>query len=314
MMAAPHRIDVHHHVTPPSFIAASRASAFANAPRQLWTIEQSLEDMDRGGVATAIISLPHPVRIWPGDRDEARRLARDWNEVSTTLARQHPGRFGLFATLPILDLDGSLREIEYALDTLHADGINLMTNIGDKWLGDPYFAPLFEELNRRKAVVYTHPIAPDCCRGLIPGINDAVVEFATDTTRAIVRLLFSGAAERYPDIAFIFSHAGGTVPFLAERLTRIPETEPGAAAAVPKGVSHYLQRFHYDIAQAAHPGALAALTRLVAVSQILFGTDFPFRTAADHVTMLEAYGFSAADLRAIDCANAQRLLPRWRSV
>jgi predicted TIM-barrel fold metal-dependent hydrolase len=138
-----------------------------------------------------------------------------------------------------------------------------------------------------------------------------VIEFGTDTTRAIARLLFSGAAARYPEIRWIFSHAGGTAPFLAERLIRFAATEKGMAAQVPAGVLHYLQCFHYDTAQAAHPWALASLMRLVAVSQVLFGTDFPWRTATETAQGLKDFGFSGADLRAIDCGNAERLLPRW---
>ena len=164
----------------------------------------------------------------------------------------------------MLDIDGSLREIEYALDALHADGINLMTNIGDKWLGDPYYDPVFEELHRRKAVVYTHPIAPTCLHDVLPGVNDSIVEFGSDTTRAIARLLFSGAAARFHDIRFIFSHAGGTMPFLVERFERAPGRY---APKVAGGTIAHLKRFYYDTAQAAHPWALMGLTRLVAISQ-----------------------------------------------
>jgi len=312
-MPEPHRIDIHHHVAPPSFKEALERTGFTYPPFRNWSIEQSLADMDEGEVATAIISLPHPVGVWEGDAAAQRRLARDWNEFSTRLAQDHQGRFGVFATLPILDIDGSLREIEYALDTLNADGIGLMTNIGDRWLGDPHYDPIFAELNRRKAVAYTHPIAPACCNNILPGVNDSVIEFATDTTRAIARLLFSGAAARYGDIQFIFSHAGGTMPFLFERLETAPVIDRRLADKVPAGVRGYLTRFHYDIAQAAHPAALAALARVVAVAQILFGTDFPFRTAADHARLLAEYGFDASDRRAIESDNARRLLPRWRA-
>src|SRR6185437_8155241 len=112
----------------------------------------------------------------PCNNQEARAMARGWNEFMAQMAADHPGRFGIFAALPILDIDGSLKEIEYALDTLKADGVALMTNIGDKWLGDPYYAPVFEELNRRGTILYTHPVAPNCCRDLLPELNDSVIE------------------------------------------------------------------------------------------------------------------------------------------
>ena len=183
-MAGPRRIDVHHHVTPPSYIAAAAQITYGNPPRMSWSLQRSLDDMDAGGVETAIISLPHPVTIWPKPNDEQRRLARDWNEFVTKIAQDKPGRFGLFASLPILDIEGSLKEIEHAFSALKADGINLMTNIGDKWLGDPYYDPIFEELNRRKAVVYTHPLAPNCLHDCIPGVNDPIARVRLRTRRA----------------------------------------------------------------------------------------------------------------------------------
>jgi len=310
-MEAPHRIDVHHHPMPTNRIAAGRRAAPPNMKE--WTASASLDDMDRNGVATAVLSLNHPVVVWPSDQTQARKQAREWNEFMTRQGQDHPGRFCTFAVLPILDVEGSLREIEYALDTLKADGINMMTNIGDKWLGDPHYFPLFEELNRRKAVIYTHPIAPNCTQNLMmPSINDSVIEFASDTSRAIARLLFSGAAHRFKDINFIFSHAGGTMPYILERYTRHPLTDTALAALVPDGVVSYLKRYYYDTAQASHPFAMASITKLVAITQLLFGTDFPFRNAEDHVKGLQECGFSPSDLRAIDCENAQRLLPRWR--
>jgi predicted TIM-barrel fold metal-dependent hydrolase len=214
--------------------------------------------------------------------------------------------------VPILDIDGSIRETAHALDHLGADGITLMTNMGDKWLGDPHYFPLLEELNRRKAVVYTHPISADCMQNMLtPDIDDSVLEFTADTSRAIARLLFSGAAHRFADIRFIFSHAGGTMPFILERYVRHAQSDQTLTARVPDGVVTYLKRFYYDTAQASHVSALASITQLVAISQLLFGTDFPFRNAEDHVKGLASCGFSQADLLAIECGNAQRLLPRW---
>jgi len=308
----PHRIDVHHHVTPPLFRTELQGQLLDLPPMRAWTVQKSLDDMDAAGVATSIASVTNP-GIWFGDAEQSRRLARDFNDYAAPLAHDHPGRFGVFATLPLPDTEGSLREIDYAFSTLKADGIGLMTNYGDKWLGDPAFEPVMAELDRRKAVVYTHPVAATCCVQLLPDIRDAVIEFATDTTRAMARIMFSGTAARYPDIRWIFSHAGGTAPFLAERLLRVPAGSKELAARVPNGVMYELKKFHYDLAQASHPYALASLTRLVSTSQMLFGTDFPFRTAADHVNGLAEYGFSAADLRAIDRGNALRLMPELKT-
>ena len=305
----PHRIDVHHHISPPPYVAELvRRKISGQEPTLAWTPAKSIADMDEGGTATAVASITTP-GVWFGNNQEARDMARICNDYAAKLRSDYPKRFGIFASIPLPDVDGSLREIEYALDTLKADGIGVMTSFGDKWLGHPSFAPVWAELNRRKAVVYTHPTVANCCRNLLPDVNVAIIEFATDTTRAIADLVFSGTVARFPDIKFIFSHAGGTMPFLTERFTRMPLLNPSLNARLPHGVLYELQRFHYDVAQAAHPMALASLTRLVATSQILFGTDFPYRTTLDHVKGLINFGFGAADLRAIDRDNALKLLP-----
>lgn len=309
-MASPHRIDVHHHPSPPSYLEARSDNRYA-AAQIGWSAAKSIEDMDRGGVAVSMLSLPHSKHIFHGPVKEDLRLVREWNDFMAKLKSDHPGRFGVFASLPILDIEGSLREIDYAMDTLKADGFTLMTNIGDKWLGDPYYAPVFEELNRRKAVIYTHPVAPDCCRSIDPGLNDSVIEYATDTTRAIARMLFSGSAAKYPDIRIIWSHGGGTMPYIVERFIRAHLYGQGnLKAMVPEGVIPALNKFYYDTAQASHIYAMSALTRVVGISQLMFGTDFPYRTAAEHVQGLSTCGFTAADLHAIDCGNAHRLMPQ----
>ena len=243
-MTAPYRIDVHHHPSPPSYLSARFARDKQYGPQKDWTVARSLDDMDRGGVATAMLSLPHSVQIWPGRRDETRGLARDWNEYMAKLAIDHPGRFGVFAALPILDIEGSLEEVTYALDTLKADGIALMTNIGDKWLGDPHYAPVFEELNRRGAIVYTHPVAPTCCRDLLPELNDSMIEYGADTTRAIAKMLFGGAAVRYPRIRFIFSRSATNPPLvLQSRYASQSPSDTATACLLPK---YTRRRFKQD--------------------------------------------------------------------
>lgn len=309
-MEKPYRIDVHHHPTPAFELMQGRTVGVVSL--RSWTASVSLEDMDRNDVATAILSLPHRAAMWRGDPVRARAGARQWNEFLARQASEHPGRFGVFAVVPVLDIDGSLIETQYALDVLKADGVNLMTNMGDKWLGAPHYFPLFEELNRRKAVVYTHPISPDCMQNaMLPSIDDSVIEFTADTSRAIATLLFSGAAHRFKDIRFIFSHGGGTMPFILERFIRHALTDKDAAAQVPDGVVAYLRRFYYDTAQASHIHAMSSLRTFIAATQLLFGTDFPFRNAEDHVNGLRTCGFSETELHAIECGNAQRLMPRW---
>jgi len=309
----PYRIDVHHHLAPPRYIAALGSKLADQRPVREWTPQKSIADMDAAGVATSVTSITYP-GLWFGDAEAARRLARECNDYAAGLRQDYPGRFGMFVNVPLPDVDGALREIEYGLDTLKADGVAVQTSYGERWLGDAAFAPLWEELNRRKAVVYTHPTAPDCCKNLLPEVQYSVLEFATDTTRAAASLLFTGTAARFPDIRWILSHAGGTVPFLTERFTRYPLTlRRDVASKVPNGVLYELKKLHYDVAQAATPGALASLVRLAPTSQILFGTDFPFRTSADHVKGLADFGFSAADLRAIERDNALRLMPALKS-
>ena len=297
-------IDVHHHLSPPPLIEALRRHKVGERPLFDWTPTRSIEDMDRAGVATSITSIATP-GIWFGDNAEARAVARECNDYAAKLSQQYPGRFGIFASIPLPDVDGALREIEYAFEVLKADGIGVMTSLGDRWLGDARFAPVMEELNRRNAILYTHPTYAYCCRNVLPDVHDSIVELVADTSRAIANILFTGTATRYPNVRFIFSHAGGTIPFTYQRLS----LWPGADAKVGQGVVATLQKFYYDTAQVAYPIAMAALTKLVPVSQVLFGTDFPFRTSEDHVKGLQECGFATSDLDAVLHGNARRVLP-----
>jgi 6-methylsalicylate decarboxylase len=302
-----HRIDVHHHFFPAAYLAGVPSNA-ASPEARAWTLERSIADMDRAEIATAVLSITNP-GTWFGNDADARRLARTCNDESAQMIADYPGRFAMFATLPLPDVEGSLIELAYALDVLQADGVAMYTNYQDRWLGDPLFAPVFEELNRRGAVVYTHPSTNVCQMTVLPEIKQAAIEFGTDTTRTIASLLFSGAAARYDQLQFIFSHAGGTMPFLIDRFVQLADL-PAFAGRLPDGLMSELRKFYYDTAQAANPTALNALTSLVEPSQVLFGSDYPYRTAADHVTGLHACGFGANDLRAIECDNARRLLPQ----
>ncbi|HEX9463959.1 MAG TPA: amidohydrolase family protein [Alphaproteobacteria bacterium] len=310
--AGAHRIDVHHHIVPPKWLDAVRKFKLDNPPLLNWTPAKTIEDMDKAGIATSITSPTTP-QVSFLDPEPAAAVARASNEYAKQLMSDHPGRFGVFAMLPMPHVDESLKEIEYAFDVLKVDGVGMMTSYGDKWLGHPQFQPVFDELNRRKATVYTHPTGANCCVNLVPGIAEAAIEFGTDTTRTIASLIFSGASQRQKDINFIFSHGGGVLTAVAERFQiQLVTTPPYKDKFTREQVDHELFRFYYDTAQISNAVTIQALAKLVPISQIVFGTDFPYRTGAEHVQGL-AKAFSGADLRAIDRDNALRILPRLKA-
>ena len=307
--ARPFRIDTHHHFTVPKLVAESTAKGITQAGLQDWTPQKSLDQMDKGSVATAMLSISDP-GVWFGDNAAARALARECNEHAAKLIKDYPGRFGLFATLPLPDVDGSLLELEYAMDTLKADGACVLSSYQGKYLGNPAYAPLMEELNRRKAVVFCHPFCAAC--GTATPLSDGQnrgVEFVFDTTRTILSLLSTGTVARCPDIRFIWSHGGGTVPYITSRLN-------GAAPNLPKGLIYELQKFYYDTAQAFNPYTMPSFKKLVPASHILFGTDFPLgggSALAVSKGVVDNGGFTEGELRGIDRDNALELLPRLKS-
>jgi predicted TIM-barrel fold metal-dependent hydrolase len=310
-MQSPRRIDTHHHFVPPAYLAAVGAEAIGRtlisgrAPE--WTPQHSVDAMDRNGIATAIVSISAPGFAC----DDGRRtdLCKQCNDYAAKMHADHPGRFGSFAALPLPDIDASLNEIERSLDTLGAAGVGLLTNYGGHYLGDAQFEPVFAELNRRGAVVYVHPTEGVCGCGV--GLPPASLEFPFDTTRAVASMLFSGTFNRHRDIKFIFSHAGGTVPFLADRLARL-ERRPDYKQHVPEGVRAELTRLYYDTALSANRLAMDTVLALATARQILFGSDYPYapeEAMAGTVKGLAALNLPGDDLVAIESGNALRLMP-----
>jgi 6-methylsalicylate decarboxylase len=310
---AAHRIDVHHHILPPEYVAtvgdARIGPLIVSGKTPEWTPEISIAAMERHGIATAITSISAP-GLWFGNDTETLHLCRLCNEYAARIRADHPQRFGLFASLPLPNVDASLAEIAYALDTLKADGIGLLTSYGERYPGDPAFAAVFDELDRRGAVVYFHPTNAACsmCQPEIPA---ATLDFPFDTTRAIVSLLYGGTFARCRNIRFIFSHAGGAVPFLAERIARLA-VRPEFKDKVPNGVLPELRRLYYDTALSANWLAFRSLFELVGSDRVLFGSDYPFApeaTMAATVKGLADMGLGDAVLRAIERDNALTLFP-----
>jgi predicted TIM-barrel fold metal-dependent hydrolase len=306
------RIDVHHHIVPPAYAAAAGRRLLAQAPDfgfvLKWTPEQSLAEMESRGVATAITSLSTP-GVFDGDVPAARRLARECNEFAAGMVRDYPQKFGFFATLPLPDVEGTLAEIAYALDVLKADGIGFLTSYGDRWLGDPAFATIFDELHRRNAIAYVHPTVAPCCRNLIPGIAAGVVEFLFDTTRTITSLLFSGTFSRCSGIRFIFGQEGGALPMVADRIAK--SATRSVPDLVPNGGMYELQRLRFDVATVTTPIGLGAILKLVAPENVMLGTDYPFMPMAATIPGLDASDLPLAVQAAINRSSAAALMPRF---
>ncbi len=310
-MATLQRIDTHHHIVPAAYAAWLKRKGMEAAgglPIPQWSADSALALMDKYRIRTAIMSISTP-GVHLGDDAEAREKAREVNEYAAEVVRKNPSRFGFFATLCLPDVKGSLDEVAYALDRLHADGVVLLANIRGVYLGDRAFDSLFDELNRRKAVVFVHPSQ---LYGVDPpkGIPPYIADFLLDTTRAAVRLAGSGTRARCPAWKVILSHAGGFVPYAAYRI---------AGAASPKrdfadGLAQ-LQKFYLDLALSGSPTVLPSLMAFAKPDHVLYGTDWPY--AADAIVgafteRYEGYSFDNARRASIDRGNAEALFPSLR--
>jgi len=311
-------IDTHHHFYPPQYLKMQIEFEKSHNMRPFpgvsdWTTERVIELMDKNGIRTAVLSLASTPGLWfNAGAEVANKTATLCREYAAEMRQKYPGRFGIFAPLSMLNIDATLKEIEHAFDTVKADGINLQTNYGDKWLGNAVYKPVLEELNRRKAVVYVHPLVAACCNRLSVGTFPAVIEVPHDTTRTVTSLLLSGAFARYRDIKWLFSHAGGTVPMMAGRIDAFYGKRPNLKEFAPEGIFGELARLHYDTANATSVPAMAALLKIAPASHVTYGTDYPY-FPLDQNKNLQQLGLSAADIKGIESGNIAKLVPRLKS-
>lgn len=348
-------IDVHHHLVPHEYARALENLGMTKGlgvqlPK--WDVGKSLDIMDKHGIATSVLSISAP-GVWFKDRDPDGRIAatlsRQMNELCADLIRDHPGRFGAFATLPLPDVDAALAELAYSLEDLNLHGVILLTNYDGYYLGDPRFDRLFAELNRRRAVVFIHPQSPPGQELSHLGLPEAMLDVCFDTTRTAFSLIVNGVTKKYPAIRFILAHAGGAVPYMAGRvgvtasmLAGLKGAAPvvadgiGKLAAIshrleeklpeqlnyylrvkqnvlPEGPDHYLSGFYYDTALAASPHTFASLLTVVDSSHIVFGSDYIFATDAAIPTTIRGIrdydAFTPNGVRAIERESALRLFP-----
>ena len=277
-----------------------------------WEAATHLELMDQWGIRTAVLSVSSP-GVHFGDDHDARTLARDVNRYGAQIAQEHPGRFGHFASLPLPDVDGALREAAYALDELHSDGLAIETNAEGRYLGSDQFDPLWAELSRRKAVVFVHPTSPPCFEAVSLDRPRPMLEFIFDSTRAVSDLVFSGVLSRHPDIQWIFTHSAGALPTLADRMELFRTVFLGGNAD-DLTVPEQIQRLWFDMAGSPFPNDVPDLIRAFGSERLLYGSDYCWTPAAGTTAQIASIDAAPQpdhdSWRALTTRNAHRLLPQ----
>ncbi len=313
-------IDVHHHILPDVFYRATNdtSNPVGGIHPAPWSKESTLSFMDDAGIDVAITSISTP-GVHMGDDAAACDLARRVNELSANLIQERPERFGGYAALPLPDVDGSLRELEYSLDVLKMDGVVLFSNARGIYLGDARFNPLFEELERRGTVVFVHPTAsPDSAARANLQLPDSLIDFTADTTRAIAKLHYSNTFARTPSVKYIFSHAGGTMPFLATRLSIIDRMNVMPGAEERETADDTFRKLYWDTALSWRAPNLQMLRSVTGMGQVLFGSDYPYLRRDMAVSCRHEVETSTElvgdESRAVLADNALKLFPRLRQL
>jgi predicted TIM-barrel fold metal-dependent hydrolase len=309
------RIDTHHHMIPPDYAKALRAADIGAAGgREMpeWSPEGSLQTMAELDVAAAVLSVSTPATTFLPAASDAAALARDINDYAAEVVASHRERFGFFATVPMPHIDAAVAETVRALDDLNADGVVLLANHAGVYLGEEGQDELFAALDSRSAVTFVHPA--ELTGPTVPGIPPFAIDFLLDTTRAAYLLVRNGIRQRYPNIEFILSHAGGFVPYASHRMAMAVTAETGRN---PADVIEELSSFYFDTALSSTAAALPTLLAFAKPGHITFGSDWPFAPliASQYFAAgLENYPGINTDTRAaIDRTNALTLFPRFGS-
>ena len=311
-------IDTHHHILPDFFWREtndSHAPVGGLAPLQ-WSKGAMISFMDDAGIDVAVMSVSTP-GVHLGDSERARSLARRCNEFAAELVHTRPDRFASFACLPLPDVDSSLEELSYAIDVLRLDGVVVFTNSRGVYLGDPALEPVFEELERRKSVVFVHPNqSPDAAAHSL-GLPDNLLDFPTDTNRAVAQMHYTNRFARTPNVKYIMSHAGGSIPYLAARFAIIDEIGFVKGAEQRGSAADMFRRIYWDTALSATDPVLRMLRDVAGIAQVLFGTDFPYLPRALAVKarqrILESSELTDSEKHGVLEGNAAHLFARLQS-
>lgn len=308
MNASQIRVDLHGHAIPTRYREDLRALLGGHDPLPPWSLEDQLAMMDRHDISASVISLPPP-GVYFGDAATSVRLAREANEDLAEIVRRHSSRFGGLAVLPLPDVDAALHEIAYALDELEFEGVALLSNVAGTYVGDAAFAPVLDELNRRRAYVFLHPQVPPYAAPL-NRYPVWLAEFPFETTRAVIDLIYGGTLERCPDLRLQLAHLGGTAPFIAGRVASLADREPDLAALAPAGAEAYLGRLFYDTGLSNHAAGLASAREVATIEQIVFGTDWPFASLPDGDPAPVLAQLDDSSRRGVQAEHARALVPR----
>ncbi|MBV9817913.1 MAG: amidohydrolase [Solirubrobacterales bacterium] len=308
-------IDVHSHFVTDGYVEAAKAAGHTHPDGMpgypAWDAERHLALMDQWGVRTSVLSISSP-GVHFGDDQAARALAREVNEFGARIARGHRGRFGHFASLPLPDVAGSIEEAGYALEELGSRGLAIETNAEGSYLGDERYEPLWTELDARRAVVFVHPTSPCCWEAVSLGRPRPMLEFIFDSTRTVSDLVFSGVLRRHPDIEWIFTHGGGTLPLLADRIELFRSVFMAADPDEPSAPEQ-IRRLWFDMAGTPFPNQIPALVKAFGAERLLYGSDYCWTPDAGTTAQVKSVDDApqpAGDTwRELTTRNALRLLP-----
>lgn len=280
--------------------------------------------MKKLNIQKSVLSMSSPAtHLTPGNDAEGQSVTRRANNDMSQICADHPDKFLFFASLPLPNVEGSLAEIDYALDHLGAIGFQILTNSHGFYPGDARLKPVFDKLSERKTTVFLHPTT---CQiqidgslhkvSPLPGVPAPMMEFMFDSTRSLMSLLVSGTVERCPGITFVSCHCGATFPPIMERIAEFSPMLLGPGNAISgEKIKQLLQsRFYFDLAGLPFPDQIHGLLRLVDSSRLLYGSDYPYTPAALAESLagrmdagLET-GFGSETTRNILLGNAQDLL------
>ena len=246
-------VDVHTHIIIPEYmevLKAHGAELEETFPLPEWDAGRHITFMDNAGIRTAVLTMPAPQPYY-GDAKESAECIRRVNEVSA--------------------------KVNYALDTLGADGVKLATNSRGQYLGDEELDPLMKVLDERNAVIIIHPHRPTPYpEKIIATTPLAMYEYPAETTRAVVNMLARNVLVRYPNLKIIVPHCGSFLPLALPRMKSILPAMVAQGYMQPIDWEANLSRLYFDLAGNPTVEVLRSLLTLTTPDHILYGSDYPY--------------------------------------